>query len=494
MPLSFIKRLLHLTMSKKTEPMPDTEASLPRPEQSPLRRPTRSMEAQRPPRPSRGDARPQNTWKPQAERPTPAPRDPGQPNEFYGLNIAPALLAQVEKLGFHTPTPIQRKTIPTAIEGKDIVGIAQTGTGKTLAFGIPLVQRLTSGKGKALILAPTRELALQIEEALRPFVRTAGLRSGVFIGGAAFEPQISNLRQNRPRVIIATPGRLIDLMERGEVRLDDAHILVLDEADRMLDMGFAPQISRILQHVPKDRQTMLFSATMPPVITAIAASYMKLPVRTEVAPSGTAAETVKQELFVVNRDNRTSLLFKLLDRHTGSVLLFTRTRRGAARVASILRKRGYAAAEIHSDRSLSQRTAALNGFKQGKYRILVATDIAARGIDVIGIELVLNYDLPDEAENYVHRIGRTGRAGKPGHAISIACPDQAKEVADIERVINTSIAISSHPEIPSEKLLSFTRTTAADFLYGPPKGRKTGREKPILAPDKRPEHRKEWGR
>ena len=376
------------------------------------------------------------------------PKSSGPVNQFYGLGIAPLLLEQIDLLGFHTPTPIQHKTIPIAIEGNDIVGIAQTGTGKTLAFGIPLIQRLSNQPGKALILAPTRELALQIEEALRPFTKALSMRSAVLIGGASMQNQISALRRH-PRILIATPGRLIDIMERGEVRLDDTTLLVLDEADRMLDMGFMPQISRILRRVPRQRQTMLFSATMPPDIVDIAASHMQMPVRTEIAPSGTAAESVTQELFVVRNEHKAMLLERLLSEYSGSVLLFTRTRHGAERVTRSLRRTGHHVAEIHSDRSLGQRRDALDGFKSGKYRILVATDIAARGIDVTGIELVLNYDLPEDPENYVHRIGRTGRAGREGHAISLATPGQKDEVRNIERLIRTSILISAHPDIPA---------------------------------------------
>ncbi len=420
-------------------------------------------------------------------------KTPFSKNGFYGLGLSPALLKQTDALKFHTPTPIQHKTIPMALEGKDIVGIAQTGTGKTLAFGLPLIQRLASLSGRALILAPTRELALQINEALLPFLKVSGLTSGVFIGGASMDRQINVLRQ-RPRVLIATPGRLIDLMERGVIKLQDTRILVLDEADRMLDMGFMPQIIRIMKQVPKERQTLLFSATMPPAITAIAGTFMKLPIRTEVAPSGTAPETVKQELYVVDRNHKMALVEKLLASHSGSVLVFTRTKAGAARLAHHLKKKNHGAAEIHSDRSLSLRTEALEGFKKGKYRILVATDIAARGIDVTGIELVINYDLPDDTENYIHRIGRTGRAGLQGHAISIACPEQGQEVADIEQLIKTSIAVASHPEIPSATLLKGTRRTIADLLFGPPKGRKTGRERPITPLEERAEHKREWGR
>ncbi|MDD5686462.1 MAG: DEAD/DEAH box helicase [Elusimicrobia bacterium] len=376
---------------------------------------------------------------------------------FYGLGIAPGLLEVITKLGFKVPTPIQYKAIPIVIEGKDIIGIAQTGTGKTLAFGIPMIQRLAQKKGRGLILVPTRELAIQVNDALKKLTQAFSIETVVIIGGESIGKQISSLRRN-PRIIIATPGRLNDLLGQRQVRLDDVNILVLDEADRMLDMGFAPQIERIIRLIPKDRQTMLFSATIPSKIVSIASHHMKLPVQTEIAPTGTAAEGISQEIFVVNRDLKGKLLGQLLIQYTGSVLLFTRTKRGASKIARLLRGMGHNAAEIHADRSLSQRKESLSGFKSGKYRVLVATDIASRGIDVVGIELVINYDLPDDPENYVHRIGRTGRAGQVGHAISLATPDQGSDVINIEKIIRTTIPISTHPAIPTE---TFYRSTVA---------------------------------
>jgi len=376
-----------------------------------------------------------------------------QQSSFYGLGIAPGLLQVLDSLKFTVPTPIQHKAIPIAIEGKDIIGIAQTGTGKTLAFGIPMIQRLAQKKGKGLVLAPTRELALQINDALAKLTSTFRMKSAVIIGGESMHQQLQALR-NSPRILIATPGRLIDHLEQRNTRLDDVAILVLDEADRMLDMGFAPQIERILRLIPKDRQTMLFSATMPASIVKIAAAYMQLPVRTEIAPTGTTAERVSQELFVVSKDRKDRLLGEILTRYTASVLLFVRTKRGAQKVTRHLRTTGHPAAEIHANRSLSQRKEALAGFKSGKYRILVATDIAARGIDVTGIELVVNYDLPDDPENYVHRIGRTGRAGREGHAITFATPDQGNDVQGIEKIIRTSIPLAQHPGLPAERFSS----------------------------------------
>ncbi len=369
---------------------------------------------------------------------------------FYGLGIAPKILDILERIKFKVPTPIQQKAIPLATEGKDVIGIAQTGTGKTHAFAIPMVQRLAQRKGMGLVLAPTRELAIQIDEAFQGIAHSFGMKTACLIGGAPIGPQIQALRKN-PRVIIATPGRLLDHMSQWNVMPNDIVMLVLDEADRMLDMGFAPQIDRILRFLPKDRQTMLFSATIPKEIMEIAKRHMKLPVCVEIAPSGTTVELVTQELFIVKKEEKSKLLSKLLAQYHGAVLLFSRTKHNARKLARSIHDMGYSAAEIHSNRSLVQRREALEGFKSGKYKVLVATDIAARGIDVTGIELVLNYDLPEDAENYVHRIGRTARAGHKGHAISFATPDQSHDVRDIEKIIRATLPISKHPQVSSEE-------------------------------------------
>ena len=391
------------------------------------------------------------------------------PITFDGLGIAPKILEILDRLKFTVPTPIQQKAILPGIEGKDLVGIAQTGTGKTLAFVIPMIQRLSqAGKGRGLVLVPTRELAFQVDETYRKIGPHFGKQSVVVIGGASMHTQIQALRKN-PAVIIATPGRLMDHLQQGTVKLHDVQILVLDEADRMLDMGFLPQIQRILKAVPKDRQTMLFSATMPEAIASIAGQHMKLPLNIEIARSGTLAEKLTQELFVVQENSKNQLLKKLLGQYHGSALVFTRTRIDARRVSRSIREMGFTAAEIHADRTMAQRRDALDGFKAGRFRILVATDIAARGIDVTGIEVVFNYDLPEDAENYVHRIGRTGRAGHKGHAISFATPDQLTDVRSIERLIRTALPISEHPEMPQEKFSSPSRTSFS------PRGAKRGR-------------------
>ena len=374
-------------------------------------------------------------------------------DSFYGLGIAPGFLEVLGKMKFSVPTPIQYKAIPVAIEGKDIIGVAQTGTGKTLAFGIPMIQQLAQKKGRGLVIVPTRELALQVNETLVIFAQKFNMRTSVLIGGDSMYNQSMSLRNN-PRIIIATPGRLIDHVGQHHIRLDDIVIFVLDEADRMLDMGFTPQVNQIIKLIPKNRQTMLFSATIPSTIVKIASAHMHMPVHMEIAPTGTAAEKVVQEMFIVSKDKKGKLLLELLKQWTGSVLLFMRTKRAARKITQLLKGKWHNAAEIHSDRSLVQRREALDGFKSGKYRILVATDIAARGIDVIGIEVVINYDLPDDPENYVHRIGRTGRAGSVGHAITFATPDQKRDVQSIEKIIRTSIPLSKHSIIPVEQFSS----------------------------------------
>ncbi|MFA5840281.1 MAG: DEAD/DEAH box helicase [Candidatus Margulisiibacteriota bacterium] len=390
---------------------------------------------------------------------------------FYGLGIAPKILETLDKMKFKIPTPIQLKAIPVAIEGKDIIGVAQTGTGKTLAFGIPMLQRLAQTPGRGLVLVPTRELALQVEESLRKVGNPLGMTTTVLIGGASMYNQVKELRRF-PRIIIATPGRLIDHLGQRTIRLDDVKILVLDEADRMLDMGFAPQIEKIFQFISKDRQTMLFSATIPEKIVRIASTHMKLPVSVEIARSGTAAKGIIQELFIVQKDDKSALLINLLEQYRGTVLVFSRTKRGATRITRGLKSMGLLAAEIHSDRSLAQRREALEGFKTGKYRILVATDIAARGIDVVGIEVVINYDLPDDAENYVHRIGRTGRAGHEGRAISIATPEQRGEVQSIEGLMRIALPVSKHPSVePAYFHPTATRSFKPRGSFGRPRRR-----------------------
>ena len=373
---------------------------------------------------------------------------------FHGLGVSEPLVQDLAKAGLLFPTPIQAEAIPPALAGRDVIGCAQTGTGKTAAFVIPIMERLArlpKGEPQALILAPRRELALQILATIDTLGRRLGISATVIVGGADMQAQVRGLRQ-RPDILVATPGRLLDHMWNGTVNLLPMKILVLDEADRMLDMGFAPQINRILALLPapQERQTMLFSATMPDDIVRIATHQMRMPVRVEVAPQGTAAEKVEQELYIVRKEDKINLVGELLNQYEGSVLLFSRTKHGAAKIRRNLEQMGHSAAEIHANKSLAQRIKALEGFKRGTYRVLVATDIAARGIDVQGIELVINFDLPDNAGDYVHRIGRTGRAGLAGRAISLATPDQRNDIRDIERLIRKPLPVSKHPHLSVE--------------------------------------------
>lgn len=370
-------------------------------------------------------------------------------SSFNGLGIEPKLLEIIRQLNFTIPTPIQLKSIPVIGEGKDMVGIAQTGTGKTLAFGIPILQRLAKYKGRCLILVPTRELASQVNDHLKIIAQKLNLKTVVIIGGESKYPQIKSLRL-RPELIIATPGRLIDHLESRTFNLNEVKCLVLDEADLMFDMGFAPQLNKILKLSPKVKQTILFSATMPPSIMEIATKHMTLPVRIEVAPAGTPAANVVQEIIILHKEDRVQQLQKILAQYKGSVLIFVRTKSSVKNICRNIANMNQTVAEIHSNRTLVQRTRALRGFKEGQYRILVATDIAARGIDVKGIELVLNYDLPDNLEDYIHRIGRTGRAGKMGQAISFATPSQLIAVRRIERMIKKEIPLTKLAAIRNE--------------------------------------------
>lgn len=394
---------------------------------------------------------------------------------FKEIGISPALLKILDQRKITEPTPIQHQAIPAALQGKDLIGIAQTGTGKTFAFGLPMLQQLSQGKKRALILLPTRELAYQVEESLQPFAAVLGIKTAVFVGGAPMGLQKKMLRNN-PRILIATPGRLNDHLKQRTVTLREVEILVLDEADRMLDMGFKKQINSILAEVPRERQTLLFSATMPQEIMQLATAQMHLPLRIEVAQEGTTADKVEQELIIVKQPDKKILLHALLKEHDGHVLVFSRTKHGAKKITRDLTESGFKAAEIHSNRTLAQRRAALEGFKKGKYNILVATDIASRGIDVTNITLVVNFDLPDDAAEYVHRIGRTGRAGREGKAISFANPTQAKNIRDIERLIRLPLQRSSHASITSEKLDSATPSKSS---FKKPKQGSRGRRRPF---------------
>ena len=375
---------------------------------------------------------------------------------FAELDLAPEVLHAVLDAGYTHPTPIQQQAIPLALEGRDLIGLAQTGTGKTAGFTLPIVHNLisapiTDDKGtplhrvRVLILTPTRELAAQVEESFRKYGKYTSLRVVPIFGGVGIEPQSKALRAGVD-VVVATPGRLLDHMERQNVVFDDLEVLVLDEADRMLDMGFAPQLNRIVAEIPPYRQTLLFSATMPPEVEALARTYLRKPVVVQIGRRSEAVSTVTHAVYPVPRERKTMLLVELLKKaEMDSVLIFTRTKHGADRVVSHLEDEGIAATAMHADKSQGERTRALEDFKLGKIRVLVATDIAQRGLDVSGISHVINYDVPQQPEDYVHRIGRTGRAAATGDAYTFMSPDEIAMVRTIERMIGQQIPRISVP-------------------------------------------------
>jgi ATP-dependent RNA helicase RhlE len=375
---------------------------------------------------------------------------------FAELDLAPEVLDAVRDAGYTHPTPIQQQAIPLALAGRDLIGLAQTGTGKTAGFTLPIVHNLITtplvdSKGepthrvRVLILTPTRELAAQVEESFRKYGKHTSLRVVPVYGGVGLEPQSKALRHGVD-VVVATPGRLLDHMERGNVSFDDLEVLVLDEADRMLDMGFAPQLNRIVDEIPRYRQTLLFSATMPPEVEALARKYLRKPVVVQVGRRSEAASTVTHAVYPVPRDRKNTLLGELLKKaEMDSVLVFTRTKHGADRVVHHLEDQGIAATAMHADKSQGERTRALDDFKAGKIRVLVATDIAQRGLDVSGISHVINYDVPQQPEDYVHRIGRTGRAAATGDAYTFMSPDEISMVRAIERTIGQQIPRISVP-------------------------------------------------
>jgi ATP-dependent RNA helicase RhlE len=366
---------------------------------------------------------------------------------FAELGLSEKSLQSLTRAGFEHPTPIQARAIPPALEGKDVIGTAATGTGKTAAFLFPIIERLAGKPGtRALVLAPTRELALQIGEELERFGKARHVRGAVVIGGVGMGSQERAFR-DRVEVIIATPGRLVDHLQQGTARLDLVEVLVLDEADRMLDMGFKPQLTKILHKLPRARQTLLFSATTTGEVADFAQAHLKAPVRVEVARSGTTAERAEQRVFLCAQEEKTPLLLTLLAEDDLSTLVFTRTKRRADRVAKSVERAGHKVARIHADRSQGQRKMALDGFKDGRYRVLVATDIAARGIDVADIGHVVNFDLPHVPEDYVHRVGRTARAAASGKASAFCAPDEIDQLRAIERLTRVLLP---RAEVPRE--------------------------------------------
>jgi len=364
---------------------------------------------------------------------------------FQQLGLSAAALESLQRAGFEKPTPIQAKAIPPALAGRDVIGCAATGTGKTAAFVLPLLDRLSAGQvHHVLVLAPTRELALQISEQVDRFGSARGARSAVLIGGVGMGGQISEL-QRRPQIVVATPGRLIDHLDRGTAKVDNVDALVLDEADRMLDMGFKPQLTNILRRLPRKRQTMLFSATMAGEVADFARGSLHDPVRVEVARSGTTATRAEQRVFHVSQAEKSALLIALLKEDADTTLVFTRTKRRADQVARAVERAGETVARLHANRSQNQREAALEGFREGRYRVLVATDIAARGLDVELIGHVVIYDLPHVPADYVHRVGRTARAAASGRASSFVSPEEAPLLRDIEKLTRTPLPKAEVP-------------------------------------------------
>lgn len=403
---------------------------------------------------------------------------------FPSLGLPADFGPQLDELGITTPTPIQAAAIPILLQGKDLIGIAQTGTGKTLAFGLPVIEQIRQKGGKCLILAPTRELAMQIVQALRAFTGPLRLKSAVLVGGVGMQGQCADLRR-RPEIVVATPGRLLDHVQKGNVRLREFDKVVLDEADRMLDMGFLPAIETILSGLARERQSMMFSATMPQSIEGLVERHLNNPERVEVTPPGTAVHLIEQAVYIVPQLDKNDLLDRLIKQVDGPVLVFARTRHGARKVAASLVRMGYDAAEIHSDRSQAQRDSAMNGFRTGRYRILVATDIAARGIDVKDIELVAQYDLPDNPEDYVHRIGRTGRAGATGRAVVFVTPETSRKLEELEHVIGFDIETAE--DSPLNRPERRRRTNRAPKLpaRGPDFRPPTARPRPAMEIHKR---------
>lgn len=361
---------------------------------------------------------------------------------FSRFGLSPAILDGVKAMGYVDPTPIQLRAIPLILEGRDVIGSAQTGTGKTAAFALPILSKMEQHQPqpRLLVLEPTRELAAQVETAIRDFARFTNLRVAVIFGGVGYGKQNEALRTGVD-ILVATPGRLLDHLQQGNCKLDRVQHLVLDEADRMLDMGFLPDVRRILDKCPRQRQTSLFSATIPPAIETLIQWAMKNPETVEIGARRTPAETVKHVIYPVSDTQKTDLLLALLDRvNYESVIIFCRTKHGADRVAHLLKKNNHAVAVLHSNRTQREREQALQGFRDGRFEVLVATDIAARGLDISNVSHVINYDVPHHPEDYIHRIGRTGRAEATGDAFTLMVAEDSSHVFAIERFIAQKIA------------------------------------------------------
>ncbi|WP_299671227.1 DEAD/DEAH box helicase [uncultured Roseobacter sp.] len=409
-------------------------------------------------------------------------------SDFDMMGLPQSLVARLTDMGLTDPTPIQTQAIPHALNGRDVMGLAQTGTGKTAAFGVPLVAQMLELEGRpapksvrGLVLAPTRELATQISVNLRAFADKTNLRVAMVVGGQSINRQIDRLARGVD-LLVATPGRLLDLMDRRAVRLDETVFLVLDEADQMLDMGFIHDLRKIAAVIPTERQTMLFSATMPKQMNELAQSYLNKPIRVEVSPPGKAADKVTQEVHFIAKAEKAGLLIEMLDRHRDErALVFGRTKHGSEKLMKTLVKAGYAAGSIHGNKSQGQRDRAIAAFKSGEIKVLVATDVAARGLDIPDVKHVYNYDLPNVPDNYVHRIGRTARAGKDGAAIAFCAPDEMGELKAIQKTMGVAIPVGSGRPWEAMDLPSDTKPKGRGRGRGRGRGAGAGAGKPAEA-------------
>lgn len=366
---------------------------------------------------------------------------------FESLELSQSILRCIRLVGFEHPTPIQAAVIPAALSGQDLIGLAETGSGKTAAFTLPITERLARDpQGRALILSPTREIALQTQAFLDAFGGDYGLRSVCLIGGVKMGPQLQALRR-RPHVIVATPGRLLDHLEQGSARIDQTDVLVLDEADHMLDMGFMPQVHRILQQLPEKRQTLMFSATMPPPIERLAQQFMKDPMRIDITPEGKAATGISHRLYLVEPENKKACLLALLHQELGSTLVFIRRKSDAEWLQGVLEREGHPVERIHSNLSQGQRVQALQGFRQGEHRILVATDIAARGLDIPRVGHIINFDMPETVEDYIHRAGRTARGNATGIVSTISTWMDKAIIREIETTLGEDLPRCTVPGV-----------------------------------------------
>ena len=411
--------------------------------------------------------------------------------DFSMLGLNPGLMSAIARMGLDTPTPIQARAIPPAMEGRDIMGLAQTGTGKTLAFGLPLLHGLTGlgrpapGTVRALILAPTRELVAQIADSLRALAEGGPLKVVTVVGGASLNKQAERLSRGTD-VLVATPGRLIDLLDRRALTLAEARVLVLDEADQMLDMGFIHALRKIARHLPEQRQTMLFSATMSKDMNEIAETYLHRPVRVQVNPPGQTVDKIDQAVHFVAQGDKAALLAEYLAKHTDeSALVFARTKHGAEKLMKLLVSWGFAAGSIHGNKSQGQRERTLAAFRAGEMKVLVATDVAARGIDIPLVAHVYNHDLPNVPENYVHRIGRTARAGRSGRAMAFCAPAEMADLRAIEKLTKTEIAVEGGTPWPAQ-MADEARTKARKANAGGRGGGGGGQAKRHDGPRKAP--------